>query len=433
MMASSWPVKPVPPPALLKALDAGYVLTAAQLEKLKQDRTTAWDLEQHDLAFAREARKYRSERQEEERVKQVNEKMAEKERNSGKAKAAKQGVLQEKREERQEREKLIEANRDRSNAEKLAKEHELFEKIQLDDRRALVRDTIKQALVGKTREDGKPERTMFNDSDRLHSWTPAPGQYEVAPYEPRAANFDNHPETKSRKPPSKAPGPGSYDPKLPPTVEYTFRGARIDAALAAGEIVSPGPAAYAVPKNDIKGGRISCHNVKDDVQVLIDKAKELPGPGDYEPVITGGVSKSLGGRVAQGPDLQEKASYKCPGPGTYNTHIDKVRRIRGGNFYQETRTTVLPKIGPGPGDYAPTRTMAQEKELARLSKQVVGIMRQKQRGEFIEVDTADPESSFITASGKPYLPVKTRPREPSAAARRSSKWAAISNDKSSTA
>ena len=70
-MSCNGAVKPVPPAALLKALDAGYVLTAAQLEKLKQDRSAAHELEQHDLEFAREARKYRAERQEEERIKNV--------------------------------------------------------------------------------------------------------------------------------------------------------------------------------------------------------------------------------------------------------------------------------------------------------------------------------------------------------------------------
>ena len=48
--------------------------------------------------------------------------------------------------------------------------------------------------------------------------------------------------------------------------------------------------------------------------------------------------------TAQGPDLQIKASKKCPGPGTYETHLDPTKKIRGGNFYQETRTTVLPKV-----------------------------------------------------------------------------------------
>ena len=68
---SEWPVSPVPPKGILRKIAEGYVLTLAELTHLKADRKTATELENTDQNFNREARKYRAEKHEEDRIKKA--------------------------------------------------------------------------------------------------------------------------------------------------------------------------------------------------------------------------------------------------------------------------------------------------------------------------------------------------------------------------
>ena len=85
------------------------------------------------------------------------------------------------------------------------------------------------------------------------------------------------------------PGPGAYDPKLPPTIEWTMRGARevasrlADKSLPIYGLESPGPAAYGATYGpQIEGikpdghGRIAHHPVKNTVEVRRRVARVRP-------------------------------------------------------------------------------------------------------------------------------------------------------------
>ena len=101
------------------------------------------------------------------------------------------------------------------------------------------------------------------------------------------------------------------------------------------------------------------------------------GPGSYE--LTGlakGKSSTMSGRTRNENDMLLAMAARRPGPGAYDL---PAGRVRGGVMALTTRApTSLLAIAPGPGSYGKTPTIAQEREMQKLSKQVVALVRQRQ-------------------------------------------------------
>ena len=68
---NKWPVAPSPPERLLQRLKDGYCLRDSEILMLNERGAQAARLEKYDPNFAREARKWRAERQEAERKEAV--------------------------------------------------------------------------------------------------------------------------------------------------------------------------------------------------------------------------------------------------------------------------------------------------------------------------------------------------------------------------
>lgn len=236
-----WPVRPAPGKELLRRIVIdGHAISDAELCKLRRDRDLAYDLEFSDPSFCRAARKWRAAHNERQRVDQVHRVIAEKSQMSKVAQDKRLEHIERQRLEREARMQKSTKNRDAVRQAQRRQRQEMLARIALDERRAMVRDTVRAALLTQSRDEQKHDRQMFNDPALLAAWTPPPGAYEVPAPKLRGASFGAHatvsPSRREQKP---EPGPGAYDPKLDPGIRYTMRGARDTSALSCTGVVSP--------------------------------------------------------------------------------------------------------------------------------------------------------------------------------------------------
>lgn len=175
---------------------------------------------------------------------------------------------------------------------------------------------------------------------------------------------------------SGSPCGGADDPQYSGGPACSFGGrqsARVDEGL-------PGPGSYTVAQKLGKGGVISSHVVKSELEFALERAATQPGPGEYEHgrALEKGRSSTISGRTRNAQDFELQSSARRPGPGTYDP---PEARVRGGVMLLNGRTeTSLPAIAPGPGSYHQTPTTRQEKELRELSRQVVRLVKHRQGG-----------------------------------------------------
>lgn len=382
-----WP--PLGPPAVvIDKLNDNKVLTGAELEQLREHAALAEQLEANNPDFKRTVARYRAQCVEENRVMETARAIEEK------AKAV-EGVRQrvkmdretakiyseQKRQKRDQRSKQVNAARE-------AKRQELLERIAVSDRRALVRQTIERALVAQSRAEGASgsgiERSTMTAAA---ADSPGPGSYsvQIPTSGPTGAAFGAPPTKPPRaidEPP--APGPGAYDPKLQRSTPAITMGGLppVRSRRRAEQEAMPGPGAYKLPKQLRKGGTISSHVVKSEMEYALDRAREQPGPGEYELMkMDTGKSSTIGGRTRGVTDVMFAQQARRPGPDAYGRVVPRSR-VRGGAFANAPRSfgPSLPAIAPGPGAYHQTPTIALEQEMRRLQKQVVRMARSTNGG-----------------------------------------------------
>ena len=141
----------------------------------------------------------------------------------------------------------------------------------------------------------------------------------------------------------------------------------------------PGPGAYKVAQPTRKGGTISQHVVKTEMDFALERAAEQPGPGEYELTsLASGKSSTMTGRTRGAADIMLSQAARRPGPDAYGRVVPRSR-VRGGAMTQEPRSfgPSLPAIAPGPGSYHQTPTIDQERQLRALSKQVLQATRRQ--------------------------------------------------------
>ena len=399
-LPKGWPPL-APSQEIQEKLHSGKVLLAEELVQLQADAAKAERLENTDGDFQRAVRRYRTACAEEDRIEEVRRELEEKARAVDGARNRVQQQRAAKMEARNRRRERGHLTRQEVAAARDARRNQLMERIALTERRALVRETIQKALVSQSRTDGHAERIMFTHPKML-SDGPGPGTY-VPPPEARrgGALFVPHGEIDIRKTYDPRPGPGSYDPKYKGGPAATFGQPRPTFSHSS---TVPGPGAYHYVQPVRKGGRISSHRVKSELEFALERAAQQPGPGQYElKPFDPGKSSTMSGRTRAAGDLVLLQNARRPGPGTYEL---PSARVRGGVMAHTSRDpgsrVSLPAIVPGPGSYHSTPTIHQEKEMRELSKQVVRLVKNRS----VLSSTSAPESlaSAYGAAGA------TRPR-----------------------
>lgn len=371
-LPKGWP--PLGPSAHITAkVRNGKVLTAAEINQLRADGEKAAVLEATDPDFKRALARYRSQCAEEDRIIDVETELHEKQ----------QAVMGQKQRVQQQRDAKVEArhrrrergqlSRQEVTAAREARRSQLVERIALSERRSLVRETIQQALVSQSRSDGHAERVTFL-SDKMLGDNPGPGAYVPPPIRHTGgANFNLPPTvTEVRKVAQPRPGPGSYDPKRllnGPAITMAGPASKRDTEAL------PGPGQYDIEVKRGKGGKISSHRVKSELDFALERAAQEPGPGEYEMhmALDKGKSSSMAGRTRSSADAIIMQAGRRPGPATYTL---PPARVRGGVMTLNSRNEVsLPLLVPGPGTYNQTPTIKQEREMRMLSKQVVRLVK----------------------------------------------------------
>ena len=375
----NWP--PLAPRAFMERLRDGYILFADELAQLQQDAEDADRLEQEDPAFARVARRYRAQWAEDVYVEELRRKLDEKTALTAQVADRRKRELSELLRDREQKQRRRDMSR--KEAEEARERHraKLEERLTLAERRTLVRETIQRALLSQNRSEGHAERVYFTDPKFLGD-APGPAAYElpsVPPTKP-AASFAVHPPTEVKKVEQYMPGPGAYDPGQRPDVHRSRKSSfglllkpKRDTAVD-----EPGPASYDVKLPAKSGGTISRSSAPSDVELAMKKSVETPGPGTYELHSLASVkSSTITGRTRNENDLMLAMAARRPGPGAYD--MPGVR-VRGGAMEKGVRTlgSSLPSIAPGPGAYMKTPTVQQEREMEKLSRQVVVLVRQRQ-------------------------------------------------------
>ena len=375
-LPKGWPPL-VPTQDIQEKLATGKVLLKHELEQLQADAAKAERLENTDGDFQRAARRYRTACAEEDRIEDVRRELEEKSRAGDIARNRVQQQRAAKMEARNRRRERGQLTRQEVAAARDAKRNQLVERIALTERRALVRETIQKALVSQSRTDGHAERIMFTHPSML-SDGPGPGAYVPPPVKRGGGTlFVPHGAVDIRKTYDPRPGPGSYDPKYKGGPAATFGQPRPSFDLSS---TVPGPGAYHYVEPARKGGRISSHRVKSELEFALERAAQQPGPGEYElKPFDPGKSSTMSGRGRAAGDLVLLQNARRPGPGTYEL---PSARVRGGVMAHTSRDpgpsrVTLPAIVPGPGSYHSTPTIHQEKEMRELSKQVVRLVKNR--------------------------------------------------------
>ena len=225
---------------------------------------------------------------------------------------------------------------------------------------------------------------MFTHPSQLGDG-PGPGTYEASesvqtnkgpsfgaasPTGPRRTTSKNEPQ----------PGPGAYGAPM----RADGHGApsiTMGSLSAAGRQLPqgydlPGPGSYEQAQPTRKGGTISRHIVKSEMDFALERAAAQPGPGAYElNHLPKGQSSTMSGRTRGADDVLIAAAARRPGPGEYE--MPKAR-VRGGAMSQFSREQSLPVLmAPGPGTYHQTPTVSQEREMRKLSRQVVHLVKSR--------------------------------------------------------
>jgi hypothetical protein len=368
---------PIVPRDSLERLRDGYLLLPEELAQLHEDAAITERLEGEDPAYARHARHTRVMMAEELEIEERRRKLATKAAHTAAAKERVQLERKARREARErKRERLLERGQSLQRQRETERE-KLLERIATSERRNLVRDTIRQALATQSRNDGQGERITYTHPSQLPQG-PGPGTYEATATLAKGTSFARHPqaEIRTREDPSPRPGPGSYDPGMRPEVGSgpTVRFGK-PATLKAAKAPLPGPGSYEQAQQPRKGGVISKHVVKSELEYALEAAATTPGPGAYElNHLTKGHSSTITGRTRTMEDAVHASAARLPGPGSYDL---PASRIRGGAMAVGRRTTFLPSLTPGPGAYMKTPTVHQEIEMRELSRQVVSLARQR--------------------------------------------------------
>ena len=373
-----------PSQQIIDRLHEGSILSTRELEQLRNDAARAYQLEQTDPDFLRAVRRYRAQCAEEDRIIDVK---AELEQRAKAVYGQKERVKRQrkaKEEARQRRRERGNLSRQEVDAQREQKRTELMERIALAERRTLVRETIQKALVSQSRADPDAQRTFFTDA-KFAPEGPGPAAYALPDAPRRGPSFGPAPGESSppdiRTKPKMAPGPGSYDPKYSGGPAISF-GADLRKQSASTASL-PGPGAYDAhaPIGAGKGGRISSHRVKSELDFALDRAAAQPGPGEYElHQLDRGKSSTMSGRTRGTTDMMMLQNARRPGPGAYEV---VPGRVRGGVFALDDarqlnqNSTKLPAIAPGPGSYHQTPTIRQEAEMRQLSRQVVQLVRNR--------------------------------------------------------
>ena len=379
-LPKGWP--PLGPKAHAQRLSEGYALLPHELEQLKLDADRAAQLENEDPAFARAARLHRHVQAEEAHVEEMRLKLQVK---AHATEQKRQRMQHDRIEHRKQRERARE--RGKHTRQEVVRERDrqrqkLVERIALAERRTLVRETIQKALLSQSRTDGHAERIMFTHPSKLGD-NPGPGAYDAPPQAPKGTSFAVHPSVELRKLEDPRPGPGAYDPGNRPNARggpsISFGGLLSNSKRQMAEKEAlPGPGAHHYTLPASKGGTISKHVVKSDMDYALDRAAAQPGPGSYEPQgLTKGKSSTMTGRTRGTADIQIASVSRAPGPGAYDL---PGGRVRGGvmTVIREFPGDKLPAIAPGPGSYMQTPTISQEREMRKLSKQVVDLVKGRQ-------------------------------------------------------
>ena len=373
VLPKGWP--PLGPSAeVTLKIRNGKILSESELDQLRQDGARAERLEATDPDYLRAVRRYRAQMVEEDRILEVQEELEGKTKVANAIRERVQRQRAAKADRFNRRRKKLEASRHAVDAAREEKRAALVEHIAVTERRALVRDTIQRALISQSRSDGHSERVMFTDPKMLGD-VPGPGAHDVPPPDRGpGTRFNPLTTTEARTRPLPRPGPGSYDPKYAGGPSITMGGLhesrRAIAAL-------PGPGEYHTEPPVRKGGVISRHRVKSELEFALERAREQPGPGAYELTqLAPGKSSTISGRTRGASDAVLMQAARRPGPGTYEV---PKGRVRGGVMALDSRREPsLPVIVPGPGAYMQTPTIRQEQELRELSKQVVRIVKNRQ-------------------------------------------------------
>jgi len=141
----------------------------------------------------------------------------------------------------------------------------------------------------------------------------------------------------------------------------------------------PGPGAFNLKLPRKPGCKISKYLTGR--HALERPADKTPGPCSYE--VDKDTSQlaykgaTLGARTNLPSQVALLEETRKPGPGHYDL---PPGRIRGGGFGTERqRAEADPTRYPGPSAYYATPTVAQERELRRLSKQVMGLVSNREQ------------------------------------------------------
>ena len=378
-----WPPL-APTEKLVRKLAEGKVLRDEELLQLKRDAEHAERLEATDPDFMRACRRYRAQCAEEDRIIEVQQEIASKSKTIEVVQERIGAQRAAKKQERLRRMQWGDMRRQEVEAARERQKKKLLERIALTERRTLVRETIQQALVAQSRNDGHAERVMFTHPKMLGDG-PGPGAYE-APNGTGASdkgNFGKHPEVDIRIRHDPRPGPGSYDPRYSGGPAITMGGLPSTKQAERSLRDLPGPGAYNLPKPKRAGGTISSHVVKGPLEQAIEAARDAPGPGAYELVpLSNGKSSTMSSRTRGAHDLLVMQAARRPGPGTYDPGRDERRNVRGGAMgVDDERGRTLPSLAPGPGAYHQTATIKQEMEMKQLSKQVVKLVKSRKNSQ----------------------------------------------------
>lgn len=376
----------VPPAAapieFISRLSAGYALTAEELVLLRSDGDQASALERSDNNFLRASRKAKAGLDVMRQSEAVQRAIDEKERMSEVAQARRHEHAMHQREIREQREARHKQQLAEASQAKAERQQRVYDKIVRNQHKALVRDTVRDALLSQSRSESMPEREIGEKLQGL--WTPGPQAYDKPQLGGRSSSFGYHKPVKKFDHSVPRPGPGTYNPRNPETIKYSFHGAarhEMHHAPLPG-IVSPGPAAYKPPDKHLRRYQsIHKYPVKDSLDAAMVRARALPGPSDYQQKdrASFGASKSLGWRPATTSYAEDARLRETPGPSSYR--IEEHKNIRGGTMAGPGWKPSLSKGVPGPGNYFPSLTMAQEREMKRVRKEVTDLLKRQQQQE----------------------------------------------------
>ena len=271
-LPKGWP--PMAPTAVIvQKLHDGKVLNASELRMLKAHAQKAEELERTDPDYQRACKRWRAQQAEEDRICETRKALEEKMRGNEGVRERVSELQQAKREARARRQERNRGRSDEVSAAREARRSQLIERIALSERRQLVRETIQRALVSQSRSDNFAERVTFTN-ERFLGDAPGPGTYEPARPVVKGTRFGSSPHADVRTREQWAPGPGAYDPKYGSGPAITMGG--LVGKRAPPQSDAPGPGAYDYVAPQSKGGKISHHVVRSEMDMALERAALEP-------------------------------------------------------------------------------------------------------------------------------------------------------------